>query len=251
MSSVPDTDEYRAVPWSGERPWLSIVIPVLDDAPALDALLARLLPLRRRGVELIVVDGGSQDDSLSIACSRSTCVLNAPCGRSRQMNAGVALARGQALLFLHADSLPPEDVDAQVAAALAGGAHWGRFDVRLAGRHPGLALVARLMNLRSRCSGIATGDQAIFVRADSFARVGGFPAQPLMEDIELSRRLRRLGRPQCPAGPVVSSGRRWDAHGFWHTVLLMWWLRLAYRLGASPQRLARWYGYGAPADGGA
>ena len=242
MSAVPDSAGYPAASILRDAtPWLSIIVPVLDDAPALDVLLERLRPLRTQGVELIVVDGGSRDDSVALACARSTCVLTAPAGRARQMNAGAALARGQALLFLHADSVPPDSVDALIGAALGHGAHWGRFDVCLEGRDRRLGLVARLMNLRSRLSGIATGDQAIFVRADSFVQVGGYPEQALMEDIELSRRLKRLGRPQCLAGPVRSSGRRWDEHGFWRTVTLMWWLRLAYRLGLAPDRLARWY----------
>lgn len=245
IGTVAVTDERPAVPgWAGGAPWLSIVLPVLDEAVALDLLLDVLAPLRRRGVELIVVDGGSDDDTVAIAISRSTCVLSAPRGRARQMHAGVQYARGQALLFLHADSVPPVDVDAQIAAALGGGAHWGRFDVRLTGSHAGLGLVAALMNRRSRLTGIATGDQAIFVRADSYARVGGYPDQPLMEDIALSRRLKRLGRPVCLAGPVLSSGRRWEVHGYWRTIGLMWALRFAYFCGVPPRWLARCYGRG-------
>ena len=159
------------------------------------------------------------------------------------MNAGAALARGQALLFLHADSVPPDDVDALIGTALGHGAHWGRFDVCLEGRDRRLGLVARLMNLRSRWSGIATGDQAIFVRADSYARVGGYPDQPLMEDIAICRLLKQHGRPACLHERVTTSARRWECHGAWRTIFLMWRLRAAYFFGADPHDLAIQYGY--------
>ncbi len=156
------------------------------------------------------------------------------------MNAGAALGSGDALLFLHADTALPDDADRLIDAALARRA-WGRFDLRIAGRHPLLAVVARMINWRSRLTGIATGDQAIFVSREAFQKVGGFPDLPLMEDIAISRRLKRLCRPFCIATPVVTSGRRWELNGVVSTILLMWRLRLAYYLGVEPALLAELY----------
>jgi rSAM/selenodomain-associated transferase 2 len=168
-------------------------------------------------------------------------VVDAPRGRALQMNAGAARARADALLFLHADTRLPPMGDELVLQALAGGACWGRFDVRIEGRPWMLRVVAALMNLRSRASGIATGDQAIFVTREAFERVGGFPVQPLMEDIEISRRLKRLGRPACLGARVCTSGRRWEQRGVWRTILLMWRLRWRYWRGESAAQLAQAY----------
>jgi rSAM/selenodomain-associated transferase 2 len=224
------------------RPPLSIVMPVLDEAAGLPAVLAALQPLRARGVELIVVDGGSRDGTPAIAEALADRVIAAPRGRARQMNAGAALAQAPMLLFLHADTRLPEGADAQVARALAAGARWGRFDVAIEGRSRWLPVVAALMNTRSRLSGIATGDQAMFVERACFERLGGFPDQPLMEDVELSQRLcRAAGRPACLRTRVRTSGRRWDQRGPWRTILLMWRLRWRYWRGASPQALAEAY----------
>jgi rSAM/selenodomain-associated transferase 2 len=222
-------------------PRLSIVIPALDEALELPRLLAELQPLRQRGGELIVVDGGSTDGTPDLARPGADRVLRADPGRAGQMNAGAAAARGEVVLFLHADTRLPAGADALVQHAVGGGHLWGRFDVRIAGRSRLLRVVAALMNRRSRWTGIATGDQAIFVRRDVFERIGGFPAQPLMEDIELSRRLRRLGRPACLRPPVVTSGRRWEQRGVWRTIVLMWRLRWRYWRGESPAVLARAY----------
>lgn len=224
------------------RPRLSIVVPALDEARGIGRTLAVLQPLRAAGAaEVIVVDGGSRDGTPARCAGLADRVLAAPRGRARQMNAGAAAARGAVLLFLHADTLLPPRAAALVGGALAGGAAWGRFDVRIDGRGALLAVVAALINLRSRCSGIATGDQAIFVARAAFDAVGGFPDQPLMEDIELSRRLRRIGRPACLRARVLTSGRRWQRHGAWRTIGLMWWLRLRYWLGTPPDALARAY----------
>jgi rSAM/selenodomain-associated transferase 2 len=219
-------------------PRLSIVMPVLDEAELVSAALA---PLRAEGVELIVVDGGSRDGTPGRCAGLADAVLAAPRGRARQMNAGARAAQGDALLFLHADTTLPPGSPALVERALQDHA-WGRFDVRIDGRARVLPLVAALMNLRSRWTGIATGDQAIFMRRAAFDAVGGFPDQPLMEDIEISHRLRaRFGAPACLRERVTTSGRRWDQRGAWRTILLMWRLRLLYRLGVSPQRLAAAY----------
>ncbi len=222
---------------------LTIVIPALDEAAVVEDTLARLQPLRGRGHEVILVDGGSRDGTPRLAVPLVDRLLHAPRGRARQMNAGAACARGDVLLFLHADTELPRDADARVAVALGSpAAVWGRFDVHLSGRHPLLRVVERSMNLRSRLSGIATGDQAIFVRRDAFRSVGGFPDLPLMEDIAFSRTLKSLARPVCVAAPAVTSSRRWEGQGVLRTILLMWRLRLGYALGIDPGRLARGYG---------
>lgn len=223
-------------------PRLSIVVPALDEAAAIAATLDALSPLRAAGHEVIVVDGGSADATVELAAPRADRVLAAARGRAAQMNAGAAIATGEALVFLHADTrLPPDAVEA-IARALAGGHGWGRFDVVLAGRSRWLPVVAAAMNLRSRLTGIATGDQGIFVRRALFARAGGFPVQPLMEDIALSRTLKRAaGRPAALRQRVSTSGRRWDERGALRTILLMWKLRLAYALGADPAALAQGY----------
>jgi rSAM/selenodomain-associated transferase 2 len=224
-------------------PVLSIVLPVLNEAPGIVAALEALAPLRRGGVEVIVVDGGSADRSAELAGPGADRVLGAPRGRASQMNAGAAAARGGVLLFLHADTRLPEGADRFIAQAIDGGCHWGRFDVRIEGRSAWLPVVAALMNRRSRLTGIATGDQAIFVSRAAFAASGGFSDIPLMEDVELSRRLRQTGRPACLSARVTTSGRRWETQGVWRTIRRMWWLRLRYFLGADPRRLALEYGY--------
>jgi len=222
-------------------PALSIVVPALDEAAGIVATLQALAPLRARGAELIVVDGGSADATTRLAAPLADAVLQAARGRARQMNAGAAAARGELLLFVHADTRLPEAADALLRDAVARGAQWGRFDVRIAGRPPLLRVVAALMNERSRLSGIATGDQAIFVRRELFQRIGGFPDQPLMEDVELSLRLRALARPCCLRQRVTTSGRRWEARGVWRTIFLMWRLRWRYWRGESAQTLAEAY----------
>ncbi len=222
---------------------LRIVMPVFNEGSSLAARLNALAPLRARGAELVVVDGGSTDDTWAIASSLADHVLTAPRGRASQMNAGSQDARTDALLFLHADTLLPDGADLLIAHALRAGQHWGRFDVRIDGAPVALRLVARLMNLRSRLTGIATGDQAIFVRPSVFESLGGFADLPLMEDVELSSRLRRHSAPACIQTPVVTSGRRWEQHGVWRTIALMWWLRAAYYFGADIAALARWYGH--------
>jgi rSAM/selenodomain-associated transferase 2 len=222
---------------------LSIVIPCLDEAGVLRATLDSVANARRRGAEVIVADGGSRDDTVAIARAGADSVIVAPRGRAAQMNAGAAAASGDVLFFLHADSRPPRDFDLAIADGLKKtGRAWGRFDVRIVGRHPLLALVSLLMNLRSRATGIATGDQGLFVRRAMFDAIGGYPAIALMEDVALSRALRACGRPLCLRPRMTTSGRRWDDRGFATTVLLMWRLRYAYWRGADPQELAHRYG---------
>ncbi len=223
---------------------LTIVMPVLNEAQGIAAALLALAPLMARGVRVVVADGGSSDDTLARARRfDGVKVIQAPRGRAAQMNAGAQAASGAGiLLFLHADTTLPPDADRFIALSLAQGHHvWGRFDVRIAGRPWMLRVVAAFMNVRSRWSGIATGDQALFMTRAAFDAVGGFPEQPLMEDIEMSRRLKALSPPACLRARVTTSGRRWESRGVWRTIALMWRLRWAYWRGASPQALARRY----------
>ena len=222
---------------------LSIIVPVLNEVATIAVQLAALQPLRAAGVEIVLVDGGSSDGTADLARPLADRLIVAPRGRAVQMNAGALASRGELLLFLHADTLLPAAADALVVQAIAGGALWGRFDVRIDGTHPLLRVVERLMNWRSQLSGIATGDQAMFVRRNVFERLGGFPEIPLMEDITFSKRLRQIAPPACLREPVMTSGRRWEKHGVLRTILLMWRLRAAYFFGADPQQLAIAYGY--------
>jgi rSAM/selenodomain-associated transferase 2 len=216
---------------------LSIVIPVLNEAPGIRAALEALAPLRRRGHELIVADGGSSDGTPGLAAPLCDRVVSSARGRGAQMNAGARHAAGDVLVFLHADTRLPPNSEILVKDALE--RHlWGRFDVSIDGRHPLLRTVAWTMNLRSRLTGIATGDQAIFVRREAFA---GFAEVALMEDIAFCRDMKRRGPPACLRERVCTSGRRWETHGVLRTVLLMWRLRLLYFLGVPPDRLARRY----------
>lgn len=223
-------------------PPLSIIIPTLDEAEGIAATLAALQPLRARGCEVIVADGGSADGTAELARPLADTVVAAPRGRARQQNAGAAAATGDVLLFLHADTRLPAAADRLVLDGLGRtGRGWGRFGVRLTGRHPLLRVIERMMGIRSRLTGIATGDQAIFVRRDWFRDAGGFPGIPLMEDVALSGTLKRRGRPLCLRAAVVTSSRRWESRGVWRTMLLMWRLRLTYALGADPVALAERY----------
>lgn len=204
--------------------------------------LDALTPMRARGSEVLVVDGGSTDATVIRAQSGADIVLSAPRGRAAQMNAGAGHARGDVLLFLHADTRLPADADVLVLDALAAtGRMWGRFDVSIEGQHPLLPIVAAAMNLRSRWTGIATGDQAIFVKRVLFDQIGGYPGIALMEDIALTAALRKLSAPLCISRKAITSGRRWEKHGLLRTILLMWRLRLAYSLGADPNELALRY----------
>ncbi len=221
---------------------LSIIIPVLNEAGRIAVALIALQPLRERGAEILVVDGGSTDGTAEIAARGADHVVHAPCGRASQQNAGARQALGDTFLFLHSDTQLPLDADSLIADALSDvAAQWGHFDVRFDTNQPVLRLVAAMMNARSRLTGIATGDQCIFVRRGAFEAVGGFPAIELMEDIAMSRVLGRRSAPHCLRNKVTTSARRWQHNGVWRTIFLMWWLRFAYALGVSPARLARWY----------
>ena len=222
---------------------VSIIVPTRNEARRIVATLAALQSLRGVDREVIVVDGGSTDATLALAAPLADRTFVAPIGRAKQMNAGARVANGEVLLFLHADSeLPEHGIRAMIEGMERTGRRWGRFDVAIAGASRVLPVVGATMNLRSRLSGIATGDQAIFVERKLFDAVGGYPDQPLMEDVELSRRLKRAaGAPLCVTQRVVTSGRRWEREGPWRTIFAMWRLRYAYWRGVEATQLARRY----------
>lgn len=219
---------------------ISIVVPVLNEIETVAASLLPLQPLRSEAVQILVVDGGSADGTAQRCVPYADVVLFAQEGRAQQMNAGAALATGDVLLFLHADTLLPDGVLTLVRRAITKN-RWGFFPVRISGQPRALAIVAAMMNIRSRLSGIGTGDQAIFVTTHDFKAIGGFPNQRLMEDVELCKRLKRIGAPAIATEPVVTSGRRWETCGITSTIILMWQLRWAYWRGVSPDVLAARY----------
>ena len=224
---------------------LAVVVPVFSEATEIETALIRLAPLRARGAEVIVIDGGSTDATVTLAIPHADQVLQSARGRAQQMNAGAKAAidgGADVLLFVHADSALPHSADALIDTALrTSGRVWGRFDVRIDSAAPMLRIVSAMMNWRSRLTGICTGDQAIFVTRPAFERLVGFAPIALMEDIEFSKRAKALSWPAAIGVRVVTSGRRWQRHGIWRTIVLMWRFRLAYFFGADPQRLAQRY----------
>ena len=223
---------------------IAIVVPVFNEALALPHLMANLDVLREttsQDFELVFADGGSTDGTVALIEKRGFRVISSPKGRAWQMNAGAAQSTGDVLLFLHADTQLPQNAIKAIATSLVGDVCWGRFDVRIAGAPWMLGVVARMMNWRSRLTGIATGDQAMFMTRTAYQNISGFPEQALMEDIEVSRRLLQLSRPACISSPVVTSGRRWETRGLWTTIFLMWRLRWAYWRGQNPKQLAELY----------
>jgi rSAM/selenodomain-associated transferase 2 len=220
---------------------LSIIIPTLNESPHILDTLGDLVAIRATGHEIIVVDGGSSDATIELASEYADHVISSPKGRARQMNAGANKASGDVLWFLHADTRVSEQALAALKSALHSEIKWGRFNVRLSGRQSVLRLVERMMNLRSCITGVATGDQGIFVRTALFKDLGGYPDIALMEDIALSKKLRHIARPACLRQRLVTSSRKWEQQGIFRTILLMWRLRLAYALGANPDILARRY----------
>ena len=225
------------------KPIVSIVMPALNEASTIAQTLqsARVLETIGLDMELILVDGGSQDNTKGVARPLADQILDAARGRARQMNAGAVKATGDYLMFLHADTRLTTQAATELQHTFTQNPVWGRFDVCIEGQPLMLRVISFMMNLRSRLTGIATGDQAIFVRRDVFEALGGFTDQPLMEDIEISKQLRKQARPACLKGPVMTSGRRWETHGVWSTMVLMWRLRWRYWRGESAQALARAY----------
>ncbi|MCU7844427.1 MAG: TIGR04283 family arsenosugar biosynthesis glycosyltransferase [Candidatus Thiodiazotropha sp. (ex Monitilora ramsayi)] len=220
---------------------LSIIVPVLNENGLVLECVKRLARLNDAGHELILVDGGSEDLPEEALRPHVDQLLVSKPGRAIQMNLGADAASGDVFWFLHVDSQVDTEMVKAMEDAIENGATWGRFDIRLSGAHPLLRVVERMMNWRSRKSGIATGDQGIFTRRSLFKQVGGYPEQALMEDVEISRRLKRHGMPACLSERLVTSSRRWERRGILRTIVLMWGLRLAYWLGVSPSRLASLY----------
>jgi len=221
---------------------LSIIVPTLNESAHIVTTLTHLQRMRDKGAEVILVDGGSSDNSRELATPLVDSVLTSQPGRAVQMNTGAAQATGEALLFLHADSHLSGDADQAVFESLTERQfHWGRFDVGITGSHFMLPVIAWFMNRRSRLTGIATGDQGLFMTRAAYDECGGFPEQPLMEDIAICKRLKKIGAPACLHEKIVTSGRRWEKHGVWKTIVLMWWLRLRYFLGATPEEIHRAY----------
>ncbi len=218
---------------------VSVILPVWREARVIESVLAALAPWREQGHEVIVVDGGSDDGTAERARDRCDRLLVSGRGRAAQMNAGAAAATGDILLFLHADTLLPAEALPELMAFASSRQHWGRFDVRLSGRRPLFRVIAWFMNQRSRLTGIATGDQAIFVRRATFEALQGFEEQPLMEDVELCSRLRLTSRPWCIQAPVITSSRRWEVHGDCRTIVLMLLLLWSYLRGDDPETLER------------
>jgi rSAM/selenodomain-associated transferase 2 len=221
---------------------ISIIIPTLNEAGHIRECLERLQSFRARGHEVIVADGGSEDHTLDSVNGLADIRITAPRGRALQMNAGARQAGGDVFVFLHADTWLPENADQILVSRLENLNHcWGRFDIRLSGHNPLFRIIERFMNIRTRLTGINTGDHAIFISRDLFNDIGGFKEIPLMEDIELSKRLKKIVQPVCLPQKVISSSRRWEGGGIIRTILMMWLLRLRYYLGSSPEKLVAYY----------
>jgi rSAM/selenodomain-associated transferase 2 len=219
---------------------LSVIIPTLNEGNGIEALLSTLQSIRAQGHEVIVADGGSNDATIALANPLADQIVNSPRGRALQMNAGAAVANGDALFFLHADSRLPANFLALIRDALNRGG-WGRFDIRLSADRILFRVVDWFMNRRSRSSGISTGDQGLFVTRELFDAIGGFPAIALMEDIAITKKLRKIQAPICLPDQIITSSKRWESNGAWRTIWLMWRLRYAYWRGADPAQLARIY----------
>jgi rSAM/selenodomain-associated transferase 2 len=221
---------------------ISIIIPTLNEEVALSQNLPKLQAYRDRGHEIILVDGGSHDRSLPVARPLVDRFIQTVKGRAHQMNEGADVAKNEILLFLHADTGLPDSADELILQALNSAEHlWGRFNVRFGNEKFIFKVISKAMNIRSAISGIATGDQAIFVNKNIFEDVGFFDRIPLMEDVALSKKLLKHSRPCCLQEAVMTSSRRWENNGIYKTIFLMWRLRLAYFFGVRPEKLADQY----------
>ena len=220
---------------------LSIIIPSLNEAGNIVTSLEPLQRLRSNNHEIILVDGGSSDNTVELAHPLATKIVYSRKGRARQMNTGAEEAFGDVFWFLHADTIVPENADQLIEQAL-NDKYWGRFNIRLSGKSFLFRIIERMVNVRSCFTGIATGDQGIFIKREAFNKINAYPDIPLMEDIEISKRLRRIyGRPACVSEKLLTSSRRWEKHGIFKTVFLMWWLRLSYFFGISAEKISRAY----------
>jgi len=226
---------------TNKDPWLSIILPTLNEASVLASTLRSLQPARNNEAEIIIVDGGSTDGTLEIACAQADIVLRSSRGRAVQMNHGARHAKGTCLLFLHADTRLPVGTPRLLKQEMDKSNAWGRFDIRLSSNHRLFRVIEFLINQRSRMTGIATGDQCIFVRPELFWQVGGYSEIPIMEDIALSKSLGKSAPPVCLGPKATTSSRRWEQNGIVRTIFLMWSLRLFYSLGINPETLSRWY----------
>lgn len=220
---------------------ISIIIPVLNEEVTLSKISSHLQSIKNQGHEIVVVDGGSNDNTLTVAHEITDLVIICPPGRAMQMNNGAAVATGDVFLFLHADTFLPDNI-VQIISDLSEKENvWGRFDVRLSSHKTIYRIIERLINFRSCVTSIATGDQAIFIEKNLFNHIGGFPEIALMEDVEISRQLKKISAPVCVKYKVTTSSRRWETKGVVATVLMMWKLRLYYFFGVSPDKLNQLY----------
>jgi len=221
---------------SGRSLSVAAIVPVLNESALLPDMIERF---RHIDVdELVYADGGSTDGTREQLQAAGVRWVSSRSGRSAQMNCGAAECTSDILLFIHVDTaVSSSHIEAVRKSMRDRGMAGGRFDVQLSGAHPAFRIIESMINLRSRLSRISTGDQAMFVRRDVFERLGGFPDQPLLEDVAFSRLLKRAGNIACLRQRVETSSRRWEEYGIVRTILLMWWLRLRFWLGAAPARL--------------
>lgn len=219
---------------------ISIIIPALNEEKSIKALLQQLQIYRQQGHEVIVVDAGSHDETVSISSSLADKVITSDVGRARQMNKGVAESKNDVLWFLHADTSISENVIETIQESL-NKYDWGRFNIKLSGSHLLFRIIEKMINVRSCFSGIATGDQGVFVKRKIFESIGGYPEIPLMEDVALSKKLKSISQPICIKEALTTSSRRWEKNGIIKTVLLMWYLRFLYWMGVNPNKLAKLY----------
>ena len=220
--------------------FISIIIPVLNEEDSIKELLLQLQPYRKQGHEVIVADGGSDDKTISISTTLADKVIQSQPGRALQMNKGADNSGNEILWFLHADTIIPENAIEEIQNAL-NKSDWGRFNIKLSGSHILFRIVETMMNIRSCVFAIATGDQGIFVKRTIFKQVNEYSNIPLMEDVELCKKLKKVSKPVCLKETLITSSRRWEKNGISTTILLMWKLRFLYWLGVSPEYLAKQY----------
>ena len=219
----------------------TIIIPTLNEEAEIQACLMQLQGLRAQGFEVIVADGRSLDNTPQLVEGLCDQFISAQRGRAAQMNAAVLRAKGEIIFFLHVDTRLPEKFSELIHSIKADTFCWGRFDVQLSGQHWSFRVIESMMNLRSRLTGIATGDQVIFMSKKLYREVGGFPEIELMEDIAMSRTLKNICLPLCLRQKVLTSSRRWERHGIISTIIKMWWLRFSFFIGIDPTTLSRKY----------